>query len=137
MSGPRRLRENCNGAAAVELALVAPIFILLIFGMIVYGSWFSLAQAVQTLATESARASIGGLDQVERQALALGYLEARIGSSGLDADHVVQTVDVTESVTTVTIQLDVSEHPVMAFSQIIPSPPPIIRRSAVVLSGRA
>lgn len=115
--------------------MVAPVFILLVFGMIVYGSWFSLAQSVQTLATESARASVGGLDQTERQALALAYLEAQIGSSGLDADQVVQTVDVSESVTTVTIRLDVSDHPVMAFSQIVPSPPEIIEWSAVVLSG--
>ncbi len=135
MAEPRGLRKNCGGAAAVELALVAPIFILLVFGMIVYGSWFSLAQSVQTLATESARASIGGLDQIERQSLALDYLEAQVGTSGLDVDHIEQTVDVTDSVTTVTIRLDVSEHPVMAFSKIIPSPPQIIERSAVVLSG--
>lgn len=135
MTRRRGLLKSCSGAAAVELVLVAPIFILLVFGMIIYGSWFSLAQSVQTLATESARASIGGLDQVERQSLALAYLEAQIGPSGLDADQVVQTVDVTDSVTTVTIRLDVSEHPVMAFSQIIPSPPQIIERSAVVLSG--
>lgn len=135
MTGPLDLRKNCSGTAAVELALIAPVFILLVFGMIVYGSWFSLAQSVQTLATESARASIGGLDQVERQALATAYLEAQVGASGLDVEKVVQTVDVSGSATTVTVRLDVSEHPAMALSQMVPSPPQIIERSAVVLSG--
>lgn len=136
MVRPRSLRSDCNGTAAVELALVAPVFILLVFGILIYGSWFSLAQSVQTLATESARASIGGLDATERRNLALAYIEAQTPSSGLESERLAPTVEVSDTVTRVTVRLDLDGHPVMILGPIIPSPPTVIERSAVILSGQ-
>lgn len=136
MTEPRRFAGDRDGAAAVELALVAPVFILLVFGMVVYGTWFSLAQSVQSLATESARASIGGLDATERRSLALAYIEAQTPASGLDAARVAQTVEVSDTVTRVTVRLDLDGHPVMTLGPVIPPPPSVIERSAVILSGR-
>lgn len=137
MAHTRNLRRNCDGSAAVEMALVAPLFIALVLGMVVYGTWFSLAQSVQSLATESARASIGGLDAAERRSLALAYIAAQTPSSGLDATDLDPTVDVSTSVTRVTIRLNIADHPIMALCQFIPSPPTAIERSAVILAGRA
>jgi hypothetical protein len=137
MSRLRSLGKNCEGTAAIEMALVAPVFLLIIFGMIVYGSWFSLAQSVQSLATESARASIGGLDPAERQSLALAYIDAQTSPSGLDRNDIDPVIDVSASVTRVSIRLDITGHPVMALCQFIPSPPRVIERSAVIMSGRA
>jgi Flp pilus assembly protein TadG len=136
MSRFRDLRANCSGTAAVELAIVAPLFILLVFGMVVHGTWFSLAQSVQSLATESARASIGGLDAVERRSLALAYITAQAPASGLEAGRVSQTVEVSDTVTRVTVRLDLEGHPVMTLGPVIPSPPRVIERSAVILSSR-
>lgn len=129
---PRR-----QGSAAVEFALIAPVFLLMICGMVVYGTWFSLAQSVQSLATEAARASIGGLDIVERRSMAVAYIEAHRSLAGLDAAHVVHQIEVTATQTHVVVRFDTSDHPVRAMSSLIPSPPSVIERTAVVLSGRS
>lgn len=53
-------RSRRGGSAAIEFALVGPLLIMMLVGMVVYGGWMWLAQSVQTLATESARAAVGG-----------------------------------------------------------------------------
>lgn len=56
-SGPRRSRtRGADGAAAVEFALVAPLLILLVFGIISYGYLLSFRQAMSQGAAEGARA---------------------------------------------------------------------------------
>ena len=72
----RRCRRCGSGASAVEFALVAPVFLLMLFGILVYGQYLSLTHSVQQLAAEAARQSLGGLDTAERAALADAYLEA-------------------------------------------------------------
>lgn len=49
----RRRREK--GAAAVEFALVAPLFIALVFGIISYGFMMSFRQGISQAAAEGAR----------------------------------------------------------------------------------
>ena len=128
-----RQRFDSDGGAALEFAIIAPIFLLLFCGIAVYGYWFHLGQSVQTLATEGARASIGGLDASERSSLALAYIDAQAPASGLAAADLTRTVDTTGSVTRVTVRLDVSHQPLMALAQMLPAPPQTIERSAVVL----
>ncbi|HUH22892.1 MAG TPA: TadE family protein, partial [Brevundimonas sp.] len=36
--------------AAIEFAIVAPLLIMMMFGMIMYGSWFWMAHSVQSMA---------------------------------------------------------------------------------------
>lgn len=52
----RRLRRREDGAAAVEFALVAPLLILLSFGIISYGYLLSFRQGMSQGASEGARA---------------------------------------------------------------------------------
>jgi Flp pilus assembly protein TadG len=52
---PRRYSES--GAAAVEFALVAPLLLLLVFGIISYGYMLSFRQALSQGAAEGARAA--------------------------------------------------------------------------------
>lgn len=132
----RPRRGGREGSAAVEFALIAPIFLLMICGMVIYGTWFALAQSVQSLATEAARASIGGLNDTERRSLATAYIDAHKSQAGLIGAHVVGRVDITASETRVVVSFDTTNHPVRAMSQLIPSPPAMIERTAVVLSGR-
>jgi Flp pilus assembly protein TadG len=54
-SGSRRRSER--GAAAVEFALVAPLLLLLVFGVISYGYMLSFRQALSQGAAEGARAA--------------------------------------------------------------------------------
>lgn len=53
-------QKNRRGAAAVEFAMVAPIFILLVFGMIEYGRMVMVQQILTNASREAAR--IGVLD---------------------------------------------------------------------------
>lgn len=51
-------RKNRKGAAAVEFALIAPVFFLLIFGMIEFGRMIMVQQIVTNASREGARMAI-------------------------------------------------------------------------------
>ena len=52
----RRARERERGAAAVEFALVVPLLLVLVFGIISYGYMLSFRQSISQAAAEGARA---------------------------------------------------------------------------------
>jgi Flp pilus assembly protein TadG len=56
----RSCRRNRRGTAAVEFALVAPVFFLLVFGMIEYGRMVMVQQVITNASREGAR--VGVLD---------------------------------------------------------------------------
>ncbi|WP_260923823.1 TadE family protein [Novosphingobium sp. 9] len=53
----------------VEAALVMPVLIVLLLGIVTYGSWFMAAHSLQEVANDAARASMAGLTATERQTL--------------------------------------------------------------------
>lgn len=126
-----------DGSAAVEFALVGPLFILLLVGGVVYGGWLWMAQSVQHLASEGARAAVAGLDDDERDGLARAAVVGAVAEgSGLDSARTVVTVTTDAGGVTVQIDYDASAHPLMALSGLLPAAPPAtIRRAAVVRTG--
>ncbi|MBD3832973.1 MAG: pilus assembly protein [Brevundimonas sp.] len=130
-----RFRRDRRGVAAIEFAIVAPLLIMMMFGMIMYGSWFWMAHSVQSMASEGARAAIAGLDPAEREQLARAFVGLQVGDLGLDSAKAAVEVESTPNVIRVNIAYDASDHPLMALSGLIPSPPKIIRRTAVVRLG--
>jgi Flp pilus assembly protein TadG len=54
---PRRRERGQGGAAAVEFALVAPLVLLLLFGIIGYGFMLTFRQALSQGAAEGARSA--------------------------------------------------------------------------------
>jgi Flp pilus assembly protein TadG len=56
----RSCRRNRQGAAVVEFAIVAPVFFLLVFGMIEYGRMVMVQQVITNASREGAR--VGVLD---------------------------------------------------------------------------
>lgn len=64
------LRRADRGVAAVEFAMVAPLFLLMLLGIIVYGLFFVTQIAIVVAASEGARASVAGLTDTERASLA-------------------------------------------------------------------
>jgi Flp pilus assembly protein TadG len=129
------LHRDRRGVAAIEFAMVAPLLILMMLGVVVYGGWFWMAHSVQSLASEGARAAIAGLDPAEREALARGFVGAQVSDLGLRADRALVEVESTTNVIRVKIAYDASDHPLMALAAIVPSPPRVIRRTAVVRLG--
>jgi Flp pilus assembly protein TadG len=130
-----RFRRDRRGVAAIEFAIVAPLLIMMMFGMIMYGSWFWMAHSVQSMASEGARAAIAGLDPAEREQLARAFVGLQVGDLGLDGAKAAVEVESTPTVIRVDIAYDASDHPLMALSGLIPSPPKVIRRTAVVRLG--
>lgn len=130
-----RFRRDRRGVAAIEFAIVAPLLIMMMFGMIMYGSWFWMAHSVQSMASEGARAAIAGLDPAEREQLARAFVGLQVGDLGLDSAKAAVEVESTPNVIRVDIAYDASDHPLMALSGLVPSPPKVIRRTAVVRLG--
>jgi Flp pilus assembly protein TadG len=54
----RKIRTTRSGVAAVEFALVAPIFFLLVFGLIEFGRMMMVQQALTNAAREGTRVAI-------------------------------------------------------------------------------
>lgn len=128
------VRSNRLGSAAVEFAIVGPVFILMLIAMVVYGGWFWLAQSVQTTASEAARAAVAGLDEAERRILVMA-VAADSRSGGLDPAKLTMDVTTEDGVLRVRAAYDASGHPVMMLKGLLPSPPVVIERSAVVRAG--
>ena len=65
-----------SGASAVEFALMLPLFLAIIFGIVVFGSYLAMVHGVQQLAAEAARSSVAGISDTERNSLATNYVAA-------------------------------------------------------------
>lgn len=63
-----------DGAVAVEFALIAPVLLLIVAGIFYFGQLFAIANSLQQLAAETARATVPGLDSQERQQLADNFI---------------------------------------------------------------
>ncbi|WP_307367481.1 TadE/TadG family type IV pilus assembly protein [Brevundimonas sp. SORGH_AS_0993] len=119
----------------MEFALVGPILVALLIGIVVYGGWFLMAQSVQSLASEGARAAVGGLDAVERERLARAEVAEAVKGLPLDAANTrVRVVEDAGRLRLVVIY-DASRHPLMLLGEVIPRPPAVIERSAVIRVG--
>ncbi|MHC4400368.1 MAG: TadE/TadG family type IV pilus assembly protein [Planctomycetota bacterium] len=70
-------RRNRRGAAAVEFAIVAPVFFLLVFGMIEFGRMVMVQQVITNGSREGARlAVLDGTTTGEVVTAVAGYLES-------------------------------------------------------------
>lgn len=131
---PSERKRGREGVAAVEFALVGPILVLLLIGIVVYGGWFLMAQSVQALASEGARAAIGGLDAAERDDLARREVSEAVRGVALNPDHT--TIEVREDAGRLRVVVyDASDSLIMALGGMLPRPPSVIRRSAVIHVG--
>ncbi|WP_090445603.1 TadE/TadG family type IV pilus assembly protein [Natronincola peptidivorans] len=86
-----KLRKSENGQALVELALVLPILLLLVFGMIEFGRVFGTQLVILHGAREGARAAAVGASDTEVVAI----VQNRTSPLTLDASKL--TVEVTPS----------------------------------------
>ena len=68
------LSMNRSGASAVEFALVAPVFLMILLTFLAFGIYLGAANALQQVAADAARTAIAGLDSTERSKLATDYI---------------------------------------------------------------
>ena len=133
--------SRCNNAAsAVEFAIVAPVFLLILFGVISFGFLMTLNSGVQQLAAESARAGIAGLDTTERKQLARNFIDQNVTSYPYIEKSVLQ-VQVNEKtgslpVLEVVLTYDTSRSLAHSFATLLNQSDPVIsRRATALLSG--
>ncbi|UOA16578.1 TadE/TadG family type IV pilus assembly protein [Sulfitobacter dubius] len=69
-----RFWEDEDGAVAVEFALVLPLLLAILFGIVCFGQYFSIAHSLQQLAAESARYSVLELSEANRMAKAEEFI---------------------------------------------------------------
>ena len=85
----RSYRRNRRAAAAVEFAVVAPVFFLLIFGMIEYGRMVMVQQVITNASREGARLAVldgATFDEIEDQ------VEEYLTSASIDPTNAVVEV---------------------------------------------
>lgn len=128
-----------GGASAVEFALLAPVFLLLVLGAICYGIYFGAAHSVQQLAADAARAAVAGLDPDERVALATAFVAANGGSYGL-IDPEKLTLLATPSPSDpdqflVSLSYDASSLPIWNIHPPVPLPDPVIAFTSTIRNG--
>ena len=135
----RDLRADQTAATAVEFAFVAPLLLLLLFGIVGYGHAFGVYHGVQQLAAEAARASVAGLDDAERERLARDFVTRSIGSYAfLDPSKLTVRTTTTGAPSPsfeVAIAYDYSDSVFSRLSSIVALPVPVVERRAVVQRG--
>lgn len=74
MTTMKRFRNCDRGTAALEFAIISPIFILVLMTLIAYGIYLSAAHSVQQIAANAARTAVAGVTAAERVQLVNTYI---------------------------------------------------------------
>lgn len=131
--------RRADGASAIEFAIVLPIFLLIVVGIIVYGVYLGAAHSVAQLAADAARASIAGLSDPERSSLARSHVAAnagaypllRTGSVSVDAGPAAWDGNEFR----VVVRFDAAALPIWMFSRLLPMPDKVIERTSTIKRG--
>lgn len=128
------------GTSAVEFAILSPIFILILLGMVAYGIYFGASNSIQQIAADAARTAIAGLNQSERQSLVASFLSNNAGGYPfVDASKLTyqandSTADGNQFV--VSIQYDARNLPIWnLFPRLVMPTTTISRRSTIRVGG--
>ncbi|MGO1074261.1 TadE/TadG family type IV pilus assembly protein [Inquilinus sp. CA228] len=112
--------------AAVEFILVAPAFLAIVFGILIYGFYFGTWIAISQAAAEGARASVAGMSPMERASLAQAAATAVLENYGslLDSENWTITAQpgATPSTFQVSVQYDLSGKAFENFADLLPVP---------------
>ena len=135
----KNLSKDTSATSAIEFAIIVPVFLVLLFGLIAFGSYLGIVHGVQQLTAEAARASIAGLSDAERLSLAQGNIASNVGFYPmLSANHLtVQSANTDTATGTfkVTVQYDASNMFIFNLPHIVPMPDPVIVRTAAIQRG--
>jgi len=133
-----RFGKDQSGATAVEFAIMLPMFLALIFGIVVFGSYLTMVHGVQQLAAEAARTSVAGLSDSERNSLATSYVTSSAASYPLLDAAKINVVAAPSSSDPNAYIVKVNYDASASFIFALPFVPPLpqsISRSAVIPNG--
>ncbi len=133
-------RMDTTATTAIEFAMLAPLFILLLLGMVAYGIYFGASHSVQQIAADAARTAIAGLDASERRTLVDRFVSANaatypfidIGRLAVEAND--SSADGNQFV--VSVRYDTRNLPIWNLLSGLPMPDvTIARRSTIRVGG--
>jgi Flp pilus assembly protein TadG len=135
-----RISTDTRGTAALEFAIIAPVFILIVMGMIAYAIYFGASHSIQQIAADAARSAIAGLDEGERRSLASGFVARNAdGYTFVDPARLaveVRDSDVDPNQFVVELRYDARDLPIWNLLVDLPLPDmTIARRSTIRLGG--
>lgn len=128
-----------RGTSAVEFALLAPVYLLLVMGMAAYGIYLAASHSVQQLAADAARVAIAGLDSDERAELVRAFIDdngggyAFISHAKLDVAAAPSTLDPAQFV--ISLRYDASDLPVWNLFPGLSMPGTTIVRASTIRNG--
>lgn len=129
---PCRLGGDTRGTAAIEMAIVLPVLLLLVFGIVTYGSWLAISHSVQQAANEGGRAALGGLTVDERASLARSTAnDVLVRTLDINASKVAVSVQDDGATLIVDVVYDAAGNPLLMLP-IIPAPSTRIERKTVM-----
>lgn len=133
------LRGDERGGAAIEFAILAPIYLMLLAGMLAYGIYFGAAHSLQQLAADAARVSIAGLDTTERNNLVRTYLTDNAGGYVLinpqKLAYAIGDKPGTQNQYLVTLRYNAEDLPIWNLYLPLPLPSREIAYSATIRTG--
>jgi len=118
--------------------MLLPVFLSIIFGIVVFGSYFAVVHGVQQLAAEAARSSVAGLTETERGSIASTYVASNaatyplINASKLSVNAATSSSNA--NVFVVTVNYDASSMFIYSLP-FVPMPPSQVARSAAIPYG--
>jgi Flp pilus assembly protein TadG len=131
--------RNDEGAAAVEFAILTPVFLLLLTGMLAYGIYFGASLSLQQLAADAARTSIAGVNDAERRTLVQRFLNKNAGAYMLlDTATIAHSFEITRKDANqfaVTLTYDATALPIWNLYVPLPLPSKIIEHQATIRNG--
>lgn len=131
-----RARE---GAAAVEFALIAPLFFLLLLTLVAFGIYLTAAHSLQQLTADAARTAIAGLSADERSQMVQDFVtrstinDAFINKSKLTVTVATDPANVNQF--TVSAAYDASDLPIWNLYTFAMPDQTIRRYSTIRLGG--
>lgn len=127
-----RLIRHQAGSSLIEAAFVLPVLILLLMGILGYGSWFMTAHSLQQAANDAARASVAGLTTNERRTLVdQSIIAARAAFPAPAAQTIGVRTGENSGYYRVTLRYNLANAPLFA-AMPLPLPGATLERSAVV-----
>jgi Flp pilus assembly protein TadG len=127
-----------RGVAAIEFAMLAPLFLVLVFGIVIFGSYLTMVHGVQQLAAEAARSSIAGMSDSERSSITSSYVTANVSTYPLIVPNNISVNAATSTsdanVFVVTVSYNASSMFIYSLP-FVPAPPSTIVRSAAIPYG--
>jgi Flp pilus assembly protein TadG len=135
----KNLLTDSRATSAIEFAVIAPVFLVLLFGIIAFGSYLAIVHGIQQLTAEAARASIAGLSDAERLSLAQNNIAANVGLYPMLAAERLKVqsaaTDTASGTFKVTVQYDASDMFIFNLPHIVPMPDPVVIRTAAIQRG--